>query len=169
MIDIETMGTGEKAAMIQLAGCYFDRNTGELGKKFCENINLQDCLDNGFTKDPSTEKWWSEQNQDILNDILSNNRKVEDVIKDFSLFMKGADCIWSHATFDFPIVQTYLKHFKARYMPYKGARDIRTLVDLSGIDLNDYNWKAKTHNALDDCKFQVKYCVDALKLLKKGD
>lgn len=50
-------------------------------------------------------------------------------------------------------------------MRHKDARDIRTLVNLSGIDLKTYDWNKKTHNALDDCKFQVTYCVDAMKKL----
>jgi len=168
MTDIETMGVGCNAAMIQLAGCYFDRKTGEIGRTFCENLNLGELLDYGFTKEPSTEKWWSEQNQDILKDILENNRPVKEVIREFSLFMSSANYIWCHTNFDFVIIQNYLTHFKERKMPYKGARDIRTLVDLSGIDLSKYDWSKKTHNALEDCKFQVQYCVDALNLFNKG-
>lgn len=165
MIDIETMGNGSNAAMIQLAGVYFDPE-GNTGAEFCANIDLEDSLKRGFVKDPSTEKWWKEQDQNILKAILSNVRPVEETMNLFSVFAAPAARVWSHATFDFVIVQNYLRKLKIRPMPHKGARDIRTLVDLSGINLGSYDWSKKTHNALDDCKFQVQYCTDAMKLLK---
>lgn len=167
MIDIETMGNTSNAAMIQLAGVYFDRKTGETGAEFCRSLDLQSCLDCGFEKTQSTEDWWATQNQDVLNGIFAKAERPDDVIYDFSLFLKRDAIVWSHATFDFPIVQNYLKKFTKSYMNYKGARDIRTLVDLSGIDLTKYDWNTdKTHNALDDCKFQIKYCVDAMNMLR---
>lgn len=169
MIDIETMGNTHNAVMIQLAGIFFDRNTGETGAEFCRSISIETCKEFGFSTDDSTVKWWSEQNQDVLNDILLKSEHALEVMNGFVDFL-GNDIrdivVWSHATFDFVIVQNYLKTLTKSYMNYKGARDIRTLVDLSGIDLNNYDWTNKTHNALDDCKFQIKYCVDALNLIK---
>jgi hypothetical protein len=171
MIDIETMGTGNNPVMIQLAGVYFNRYTGELGDEFCKSIDMEDCLANGFEKDPKTEMWWSEQNQDVLKAILDAGEPTKSVMQAFSKFGCHNDInIWSHATFDFVIVQHYLNHFNLRYMPFRNARDIRTLVDLSGIDLDNYDWsKGKTHNALDDCKFQIAYSVDAFNALRKDE
>lgn len=170
MIDIETMGNTHNAVMIQLAGVFFNRETAETGREFCMNIAEITCEEWGFTKDESTVKWWSEQNQDVLAQIRNNPWHVKEVMDHFVEFL-GEDIkdilVWSHATFDFPIVQNYLKILTNSYMPYRGARDIRTLVDISGIDLNKYDWaNGKTHNALDDCKFQIKYCVDAIKMIK---
>jgi hypothetical protein len=170
MIDIETMGKGENAVMIQLAAVFFDRETGETGREFCRSLAMSTCEDFGFTKNQSTVDWWATQDQSVLNGILEQGEHALDVMNSFVDFL-GDDIkkliIWSHATFDFPIVQKYLQTITASYMPYKGARDIRTLVDLSGIDLDSYDWSNKTHNALDDCKFQIKYCVDAMNALKK--
>lgn len=174
MIDIETMGNTHDAAMIQLAGVFFDRVTGETGAEFCENIDLASCLKEGFVETESTKKWWAEQNQEVLQEITNNARPVRDVMREYTDFIKvnsGGDpirnvLVWSHATFDFVIVQNYLTKFGLRQMGFRGARDIRTLVDLSGIDLKAYDWTSgKTHNALDDCKFQIKYCVDALNVI----
>ena len=172
MIDIETMGTGHNAVMIQLGAVWFDRKTGELGKSFCRSISEADACRLGFKTDPQTKKWWSFQNQDVLKDIQDNEEPVEVVLKDFVEFLgdtKGVQ-IWSHATFDFVIVNNYLKTLKLKPMFYRAARDIRTLVDLADIDLTAYNWEdGKTHNALDDCRFQVKYCVDALNKVNSDD
>lgn len=168
MIDIETMGNTHNAAMLQIAGVFFDRTTKELGDSFCQEIDLQSCLDLGFEENESTRQWWSEQNPEVLKNILSNGLPVHEVINNFYKFIKPTKdlIVWSHATFDFVIVQNYLKILNIGYLPYRGARDIRTLVDLSGIDLNKYDWsKGKTHNALDDCRFQINYCVDAINQL----
>lgn len=166
MIDIETMGTGPNAVMIQLAGVYFDRKTGQLGAEFCQSLSIEDSLTLGFEKDLSTENWWKEQDQSVLENILSTALPVWKVLMAFNIFRADANFVWSHATFDFVIVQNHLKKVGLAQIPHKTARDIRTLVDLSGINLKAYDWTKKTHNALDDCKFQVQYCVDAMRRLK---
>lgn len=168
MIDIETMGSKSDAVMIQLAGVFFDRDTGETGDEFCLSVCENSCKELGFTTDPATVEWWSKQDQQILENIRNSAQPVDYVIQSFYDFYrntKGDIKIWSHATFDFVIVQNYLAKFGKR-MSHKNARDIRTLVDLACIDLKIYNWNMKTHDALDDCKFQIHYCVDALKILK---
>lgn len=172
MIDIETLGIGPKPVVIQIGARFFDRNTKELGLSFCQSIDPASAEAEDFETDQSTIDWWSKQDQNIYEDIISKGRNVEDVLNDFGAFINSAYSeyylnwndirIWSHATFDFPIIQTYLKHFGIRVLPYKYARDIRTLIDLANIDLNSYNWSAKTHNALDDCDFQINYVCDAL-------
>lgn len=169
MIDIETMGTGHNAVMIQLAGVFFDRISGQLGEEFCANIRQESCEEYGFVTTPSTVEWWKTQEPLILEGIKKDARDVLFVINDFYNFYQSQKDVkvWSHATFDFVIVQNYLQTLKNSYMYHKNARDIRTLVDLSGIDLKAYDWTQKTHNALDDCKFQVKYCVEALNELQR--
>lgn len=169
MLDIETLGVSEKAVMIQLAAVRFNRSTGEIGGEFCMSATPESCEEHGFLRDESTEQWWATQNQEVFNDILNNAVRVEQVIQQFNGFLQPhkETIVWSHATFDFPIVQNYLKKMSSYHMNFRNARDIRTLVDLSGIDLSKYDWgKEKTHNALDDCKFQIKYCVDAFKILE---
>ena len=173
MIDIETLGNTYDAVMIQLGACFFDRKTGEIGKTFSVNIDRESCKANGFKENAETLKWWSEQNQEIFNTITTKDLNSVDIaMKSFNDFLgKGVKdlVIWSHATFDFVIVQNYLTSLKAGYLPFRGARDIRTLVDLSGINLDNYDWSKKTHDALDDCKFQVAYCVDAMNKLNPSN
>jgi exodeoxyribonuclease VIII len=167
MIDIETFGNGSNAVMIQLAGVFFDRKTGAIGNEFCESLDPVASKELGFETDQSTLDWWKKQDQKILKGILADTHHPKDVMEKFIRFIEynvpslQNVKVWSHATFDFPIVQNYLKKLTRNYLPYRGARDIRTLVDLSKINLDSYNWNAKTHDALDDCKFQIKYCVDA--------
>ncbi len=48
---------------------------------------------------------------------------------------------------------------------YRCARDIRTLVDLANLRYEPKG-DEKTHNALEDCERQVKYCVECFNRLK---
>lgn len=169
MIDIETMSSESDAVMIQLAGAFFEWD-GTVHKQFSMNIDEESCKIIGFKESASTVEWWKTQNQQVLENIRKDAQPVEFVILKFLEFLGDTKdiCVWSHATFDFVIVQNYIKKLSNKYMSFKLARDIRTLVDLSGIDLSKYDWNKKTHNALDDVLFQIEYCCDAYKLLK-GD
>lgn len=168
MLDIETMGVDHNAAIIQIAAVYFDPLTGETGEEFCRSIDLSASVAEGFNKNYKTMAWWAKQDSKILNEILEKGEPPRKVMYDFSWFVCEAKEIWSHTYFDFVLVQNYLKHFDCDLMQYKRSRDIRTLVELSGINLNKYDWAKKTHNALDDCKFQVEYCSEAIFLIKQG-
>lgn len=162
MIDIETLGTGNNAVMIQLGACYFDRRTGKIGDTFCRSINREKSTAAGFEEDQSTIDWWSRQDQTIFQEIISSRESPKQVMNAFRSFADRKNVkFWSHATFDFVIVQNHFKKLGIKPLPHGKARDIRTLVDISGINLSLYNWGKKTHNALDDCKFQVEYCRDA--------
>lgn len=130
------------------------------------------------------------------------------MLEHFKQFYKKGKA-WSHATFDFPILTNAYHLLKIRQpIPYKKMRDIRTLIDLSGIErkkeikykicsncngareykyfddkLQNKVWKTcskckgigkmeikqdpKNHNALDDCIYQVEYCVKAFNKLKE--
>ena len=167
MLDIETLGTGPNAVIIQIAALDFNRETGEIGDHVDLALSLKESMDKGFSVDASTLSWWLETDSKLLSRIVSSGGGIQDRLFKLRNFLNKPEVkIWSHATFDFPLVQNYLKTFGVEPVDFRAARDIRTLVDLSGINLDDYDWNAKTHDALDDCKFQVRYCVDAIGKLK---
>jgi len=167
MIDIETMSTETNAAMIQLAAVYFDRDTGETGEEFCMNVSLEDCVARGFDVSDGTKAFWDRQDPAVLAGVMSDPYSVADVLAQFQVFLgTGKKSIWSHATFDFVIVNNYLKHLLLKPMFYLWARDIRTVVDLADINIKDFKNEGDAHNALDDCKFQIKYCVAGFNKLK---
>jgi len=166
MLDIETLGNGEYAAIVQISACYFDRVTGEIGQTFDQKIDLEDACKYGQV-DGSTLKFWLQQDPEVIRQVMSGTRRLDEVLMEFELFARDADCIWSHATFDFVIVQEALKKNDClKRLKYKSARDLRTLCDLAQLKESDYPPAVgKTHNALDDCYFQVKYAVTALNKL----
>jgi hypothetical protein len=167
MLDIETLGVRPTSVIIQIGACYFDRYTGEVGDKFTENISIKSCLEQKFTIDSNTISWWMQQENKSWGD---NPKSIFEVLTTFTDFVKKAKYIWSHSTFDIPILaNAYNAIDKKLPFHYRATRDIRTLTHLAGhqrneskTDLND-----KTHNALDDCVYQVEYCVKCFNKLKE--
>lgn len=175
MIDIETLGVNPHAPIIQIAAVLFDSYTGAHIQEYCANVlqSEQSIAHYGLKPDQSTIDWWAGQPTEIWEAVHVNARPMEEVFPEFirGLGMIGVEKhtpIWSHATFDFPLVNHHLQLTGCKPLYYRAARDIRTLVDMADIDLAGYNWNQKTHHALDDCRFQVKYCVDAMAKIRKG-
>jgi len=166
MVDIETLSTKPTALITQIGACYFDRYTGEVGKKFCGNISIQNGLDLGFSVDGKTIEFWLNQEG---HSFLDNPSDLVVVLSGLSYFAKGCDRVWAHATFDFPILHNAYDVLGMKLpFPYWSTRDIRTLVDLSGVVPPKSSPEEKTHNALEDCIRQVKYCTECFKKLREG-
>lgn len=163
MLDIETLGTSYNAVITQMGACYFDRQGG-IGDKFLVNIQIQDCLNQGLVVDAGAIKFWLEQKE---RSFLIEPLKLSRALGLFRNFCKDVKFIWCHSTFDLPIVANAYKIFGEKLpFSYRAIRDIRTLVDLS----NHQKPKTvnNTHNALEDCIYQVGYCSECfIKLAKK--
>lgn len=167
MLDIETLGVRPTSVIVQIGACYFDRKTGEISKSFIENISIKSCLDYGLTVDGETLAWWMQQKDRSWG---ANPESLLETLCAFRDFAKKAKYVWSHSTFDIPILINAYNVIKVPLpFHYRATRDIRTLTHLAGhqrneskVDPND-----KTHNALSDCIYQVKYCVECFDKLRK--
>ena len=168
MVDIETLATCTNAVIVQLGACYFDRATGSIGETFLANISVQSGLESGLVTDTETIKWWLGQKRITwLEDRLELQQALR-MFSDFVNINRNAK-IWSHATFDMPIIENAYRKLRKRIpFKYKNARDIRTLVDLSKTYMDKPKENAeKTHNALDDCIRQVEYCTRCFNALRR--
>jgi hypothetical protein len=167
MIDTETMGMPPFAVITQIGLRRFDRLTGELGAGICVNIQIQSCIDYGLDVTGSSIKFWLEQpGRSFLESPLSLPKGLSLV----SEFVRKKDIVWSHSTFDMTVLQgAYIAVGQGVPYSYKNVRDIRTLVDLSGIKREKKEeGDEATHNALEDCDRQVAYCVPMLRKLQGG-
>jgi len=170
MIDLETMGKTFNAPILQFGGIYFDRHTGELKDQLQININLEGSMSLGFTPDASTIKWWMGQSDEARKSILKDPEyNCYNAIHKINDFLKNVKNIWSHATFDYVILMNHLN--KIRLKPsfhYRSARDIRTLINLAGYSHDKKNKnKGTKHTSIDDCKFQIEYCVKCFNSIKE--
>lgn len=170
MLDIETFATSANGLVVQVAMAIFDRNTAEVKKSTIINIDVEDSLKYGFLMEEETLNWWATQPKEIFESLQVNPFSCQEAYENIKKFIPYEAYIWSHATFDVPMLANFcIKVSGDKKLPwaYKNARDIRTIVDISGLDLDKYDWeKEKTHNALSDVLFQIKYTVDALNMIK---
>ena len=165
MLDIETLGIRPTSVITQIGACYFDRTTGKVGLTFCKNIDVADSLMNGLTIDEETVGWWrSQENKSWMIDALS----IVSGLVEFNKFCsRKIEAVWSHATFDIPILLNAYDIIEVKKpFHYRVCRDIRTLVDLSDSKKRNDHKTRKTHNALDDCIYQVEYCTECLNKLR---
>lgn len=161
MVDIETLGTRSTSLITQIGACYFDRDTGEIGETFSECTYSNDDV---FTVDYDSIRWWLTQSEDARMSLLDCPIPLQTSITHFNTFLhQGAKFVWSHATFDIPILLHAFNHFGIKFpLHYTKMRDVRTLMDVTGHKTTTERGGIH-HNALDDCIFQVQYCTEALK------
>lgn len=167
MIDFEALGTGPNKCVCQVGAVYFDRHTGELGESFKANIDADSHIKLGGVVDGRTVYWWLSQSLQARTSILGNQQPVTEVMTNLNEFLKNSSRIWSHATFDFVTLTDTLSHCGITpSFSYRSGMDIRTLLYLSGTTTSSFAREGTHHDALDDAKHQVKYCVAALGAVK---
>lgn len=161
MLDIETMGNESFSSIISIGAVEFDINSGETGKEFYVNVDLQSCLDLGLIMNPSTIMWWMEQNEQARKDLITRNKiNIFEALKLFSDFYSNDYEIWGNsARFDCGILQNaYNKANIPIPWDFRKERCLRTLTQFAPEVKKNCIFKGTLHNALDDCKFQIEYC-----------
>lgn len=168
MLDFETLGNGRSKCLCQVGAVYFDKTTGELGRELKINIDAASHEAVGGKLDAKTVYWWLSQSKEAQNSILEGDRKpIVQAMNELNDFLEGAARIWSHATFDFVTLQQTLQDLDIKpKFRYNQGLDLRTLSYLGGTTVDKTPRTGLHHDALEDCKHQVKYCVAALNTVK---
>lgn len=174
MLDLETLGTGTNSVITQIGLVMFNRLSGEIGNKLLVNISIDSCLKKGLTVSGSTITFWLMQSgRSFLDKPITLDAALNQV-KSFyqreSMLGKNDIFTWCHATFDAPILSNAFEKCEIKSpFPYRNFRDIRTLTDLTKLDIKktfeNKEGPQKTHDALDDCIFQIKYCSECFQTL----
>jgi len=165
MLDIETLGTSHDAVIVQIGACYFDR-TGNVGGKLSLNVSMRDCLKKGLKVDAGALKFWFGQKSISW---ISHPLLLGEALQKLRNFTDRKAAVWSHSTFDIPILVNAYKVFgQGPPFGYRSTRDIRTLVDLAGVEYEKNHEALKTHDALRDCVYQVSFCARCFEKLRKN-
>lgn len=166
MLDIETMGEGSYSSIVSIGALEFDIETGETGKEFYLNIDLQSCLDLGLTVSGSTIMWWLNQNKQARKDLTKFKPvSIQKALLEFTKFCKKDYQVWGNsARFDCGILGNA---FERVGMPipwdFRKERCVRTLVSFKPEIKESYSYNGTAHNALSDCYSQVGYCSEIWK------
>ncbi len=167
MLDFETLGNGTNKCICQIGLVYFNSLTGELGESLKLNIDAASHEKYGGRLDAQTVYWWLEQSDAARHSLLKDKKDILEAMTQVNEFISKAKRVWSHATFDFVTLMETFKQLGIKpSVSYKSGLDIRTLVYLAGTSVSTTIREGVHHDALEDCKHQVKYCVEALNKVK---
>lgn len=166
MIDVETMGTGPNAALVQIGAVHFDAATGKTGDVFLCDVSLADSVHNyGGKITAATVQWWAEQGgftpvhtPVTVAVALSALTEFFDRCHD-----KDTDSlnVWAKGPhFDIAILEHhYLVDNVSTPWKYSRVRDTRTVHALA-VDCGfRYLPPAPTHRADQDCMVQIQRLV----------
>ena len=160
MLDIETMGNESFSAIISIGALEFDINTGNTGREFYVNVDLQSCMDLGLGINASTVMWWLKQNDQARYDLVERTAlPIREALKEFAAFCNNMYEIWANSPrFDCGILHNaYSRAGIPVPWDFRKERCVRTLVSFEPDIKKNMQADGTIHNALDDCYFQVKY------------
>lgn len=160
MIDLETLATTPRAAILSIGAVAFDRERpGVLGEEFYARIKFAQ----GDVSHDTLEWWmhhrtaWPKGEAVPLGEALMNFRA-------FLWRCQDGHCLWSHgASFDVPILHSaFLACGLDVPWGHRTIRDTRTLFDIAG-----YDFSAASHDALLDAKAQALAVQEAIQKLRR--
>lgn len=172
MIDLETVGTGPRAAIATIAAVRFGK-ARLIGKSFYVRVDIASCLAAGCMADKETLLWWLSKDPRAAAELFARPRlALERALAKFGHWLgaregepNGAVRVWGNgASFDLPILASaYAATGWSLPWKFYNERCYRTLKNLFG-DVKIA--RAGTHhNALADAEAQARH---AIKLLRKA-
>lgn len=172
MLDLETMGTGPNAAVVQIVFIPFNLKTGKAHPDFFEvNVDLLSSIQAGgeVDVDQATVKWW--QNQDGFYPT-GESVSISEAIRRLNNFIGGypeLKRVWAQgASFDIAIMEGFARRVGAPApWKYNAGRDTRTVYDLA----RETGWDkpegtAPTYRAWEVCRQQIICLMSALNHLR---
>lgn len=166
MIDIETLGTTYGCAVLSIGAVRFNRNTGEIGAKFYASMGQYAQKYGHATQ--STLDWWDQQSPEAKEAAFSG---TDDPVAAANALASGIDkndLVWGNGSiFDITILESWFASVSVP-VPWKfwNVRDVRTVVDLSPLNVKDFIREGVHHNALDDAIHQAKYVSAMIQSLR---
>jgi hypothetical protein len=171
MVDIETMGNGSGAALVQLSAQEFNLETGALGRSFDQRVSLQSSLNAGLKVTASTIQWWMSQPDEARQRLFQDPQDLRTVLTKFALFVVtcGGDKVymWGNSPrFDEGIIADA---FRAVNMGlpwnFRMERCVRTISALAPQVRQNEPLPAVQHDGIEDARYQISYLVKVMKHL----
>lgn len=178
MVDIETLDNKSHAAVLWIAGQFFNMEDGDQGASFNVAVNIKSNLNAGLNVNAETALWWMKK-EDALQ--AWTNAKKHDLAEALDLFSEFIDEntkdqdfeIWGNSNrFDMGILDNAYSILNKK-LPWKfrNERDVRTLVSFNPQIKEDMIKGAKEagvtlHDPLVDARLQIMYCVATYKTLR---
>jgi len=167
MVDIETLSSNSDAAVIAIGLCLFD------GKDVWGEHEI--LIDPQFTpgyRDPDTLDWWSTQDQEVFQKMMSGMVMPWDACDQMISYFDahpGVKQLWANPpSFDITILRHLFKLYDKSFpIHFTGERDFRTMrkfADGMHIDYKEPYEEREAHDAKSDAVCQAK----AIQLILQG-
>ena len=156
MLDLETLGNGNNAAIIAIGACAFELpDDGKAMDTFYERVDPESSVAGGMKMDVSTVLWWMQQSDAARKSTFEGKTiSLHDALQQFSAWV-GGDCpVWGNgATFDNVIIRSAFAAVGLS-VPWKFWNDrcYRTMKSLVSFKAEPMGI---AHNALDDALGQA--------------
>lgn len=162
MVDIESMGVNENAALIQVGAALFNfdgRPVFAPSPMFQQNIDLMSSLQAGGIVDQSTVRWWNDRGG-FPSDPKQPPANIRIVLGRFADWLgrfPSVKEVWAQGSqFDLAVLQGYFRRLNIECpWAYHAGRDTRTVYALA----KRKGWKKPagepSHAALQDCLDQI--------------
>jgi hypothetical protein len=170
MIDIETLGTEDHAAILQIGAVRFDiYDAGIIGPdEFSCQVHWDS--DTFGTIEPSTLQWWLQQDADVRSRVFRQGDAVSLPAALRSLddwVMRGGQLhgVWAcPPNFDLRLLrQAYKRSDMAYRFPFWKERDMRTVREVFGTVHDKPEFVGDKHDALDDARFQAQFLINTIR------
>lgn len=185
MVDLETMGRDERAAIVSIGACLFEHNPVAVDSihllratSFERNILLEDNANHDRDIDPATVRWWMGQEQAARDRVFTKDAVPLGVaLRDFVRWLHVVSPVapdedgmfdmrvWANdPDFDLTKLKSAMGDVDVHY-PFKFwlHRSCRTVMDLAwnGRPQKPQVDGLVAHAAADDAVFQAMYVQDA--------
>lgn len=156
MLDLETLGNGPTSVIIQIGAVKFN-DTDLVGDPFSVYVDPESCVKAGLKMDASTVMWWMEQDDAARAQFKADKIRLRDALASFTYWFGDDKPVWGNgATFDNVLLDSaYRAVGYKRPWGFRSDRCFRTYKSLRE-DI-PYVREGVAHNAVDDCKSQIKH------------
>lgn len=174
MLDLETMGNGPRAAIVAIGAVEFDPDTGTVGERFYQAVDLATSVSMGGEMDASTVLWWMQQGDEARAAFSDGGAPLASALLDFSTWMHERGTrdevrVWGNgAAFDNVILASAYKA-SMQVQPWRHWNDrcYRTIKALHpGVKMER---TGVHHNAADDAESQARHLVAMIKVPMNRD
>lgn len=170
MVDIETMGNRPYSAIVSIGAVEFDLETGETGRDFYLNVDLNSCMNAGLKMNADTVMWWMRQSEEARKGITEGYRYgLGEALNLFSRWIARGSLVWGNsARFDLGLLHdAYETEGMVAPWDFYNERCVRTLAAFAPEIKKNHIHEGIDHNALSDCYKQIGYCSRIWSQLKK--
>ena len=164
MIDLETLATTPRAAVLQAGWCVFELNAGLTSAATVTgnqvNVDLDSCRRAGGEFSDSTIRWWLNRPKETQASVAAPGIPISNALTLlFDAYAQGrCSTVWAHGSvFDLPIVEHYARACGLP-VPWRfwNVRDTRTLFAAAEATEWSRPMAETAHTALADAVSQAR-------------